>query len=661
MSIQREIVVIFLVSSLALSSCGPIYNALNADRSTTASLSEIAGLVEIQNPDGNAFFPAADGNVLQVDGKVRTGEDGRLRLDLPTGTFVRVGPESLLTLETNETTDNGLHTVLTLEASQAWVMLNGGSLEIRTAAGTARVLGSYMVVQIDPLTQDVKVHCLEGSCQAENTTAKTDLKTGEGSILYAPDPNGGTPPPAPQVDLLTQEDYDKFLANVPEAEPVVAEVIETIKATATAKPPVDPPPASVDPASCFQLSQPASGSEISSSESAAFDWNDQANAYKYILTLVKPNGEQTTHLAWESSLSLSSADLPVAGSYSWQVTAYDSNIQPICSAGPWTFTRPSAPPPPEAGECFHLLSPADGSELPASGEVNFTWEEQPNRLKFIFSLISPSGNELDSKIFTNSYSRNMEEHPAEGSYLWFVTAYDSNYQTICTAGPWTFTKPASPIEFTPTPGDCVTLLTPADGSAFSGAKKVDFTWTEYPGAYKYIISFKPPSSPANTFLAWEPHHVRYVESFPEGGTYRWWITVKDSNLNELCTSQSFTFSKEDTSYLYPTAPAGGDSGGGGGGGSFWGQYGPTGAQSSCVTLNFGVSTSVEGTIKLVFSYTNPTPDGNVDDHFAIGSGPGSGSLSTNNFKTHSGPVYYRYAVYNGTYVQDSAMYSFSCP
>jgi len=153
MSIQREIVVIFLVCSLALSSCGPILNALNlnAQESPTASLSEVAGLAEIQNPGDNAFSAAAVGNLLSVDGQVRTGADGRLRLDLSSGTFVRIEPVSLLTLETNESTDSGLHTVLTLEASQVWVMLNGGSLEIRTAAGTARVLGSYMDVQIDPL------------------------------------------------------------------------------------------------------------------------------------------------------------------------------------------------------------------------------------------------------------------------------------------------------------------------------------------------------------------------------------------------------------------------------------------------------------------------------------------------------------------------------
>jgi len=238
-----------------------------------------------------------------------------------------------------------------------------------------------------------------------------------------------------------------------------------------------------------------------------------------------------------------------------------------------------------------------------------------------------------------------------------VTAYDSTIRPICTAGPWTFTK-QGPAEPTPTatsePGSCVTLLSPANGVDFPGPARVDFTWTAYPGAYKYIITFKPPSTAASNFLAWTPLHTRYVESFYEGGTYQWWVTVKDGNVHDICTSQVFTFTKPET--VVPTQPSGSSTG------LFWNQNGPTGSQSSCGSLGFSVKTSnpTGGMIKLIYS-SKTVPDGNVDPHIVIGNSgaqSGSGSLSlSDNGQT----IYWRFAIYDGVYTHDSNIYHFTCP
>jgi hypothetical protein len=298
-----------------------------------------------------------------------------------------------------------------------------------------------------------------------------------------------------------------------------------------------------------------------------------------------------------------------------------------------------------------LTTPADEIELGEEGEVTFSWTEQPGRLKYIFTLYSPRGrNEISRKVYTNSLTLDLSEIPVGGEYLWQVTAYDTNYRPMCTAGPWAFTKPGTAVP-TPEPGSCVELLYPADGTYFEGSNAVDFTWTEYPGAYKYIISFKPPSTGVSNFLAWTPSHLRFVESFTQAGTYQWWVTVKNQELQDICTSAVFTFSKPDTSYLIPPPPEGG-------GGQFSGQTGPMGAQASCSALHFGVTTSLSGTIKLIYA----TDAGFSDQgYWAIGEGPGTASV-TKDFSSCTGKtIYWRYAIYNGGWIYDSYVGSFSCP
>ncbi len=657
-------VFLFVVSALLLASCGGTPATTSSSIATatptipsaldlTAVLSESQGTVEIKNADQPDFSAAADGMRVQVQGQVRTGTDSRVRLDLSTGTIVRVAPESLFTLQANEEQDGSLLTRLMLEAGQVWVILHGGQLEVETPSGVASVRGSFMSVWVDPLTGDVWVTCLEGWCQAENPTAALEMVAGEGASLYHWDAAGALPPPPPELRYLSQQEIDQFLANNPEAQQVMDTIIATASALPTLAPTLTPTPL----ASCFELGLPANGAALSTDGLIQFDWNDQPGAYKYIIAITKPNGAEKSQIVWRSSAQIDPSELPLAGAYQWTVTAFDSNIQPICTAGPWTFTKPASATPTPAAGCFTLTSPADGATLPGSGPVTFTWGEQPGRYKFIITITKPTGEEISLISWANNYTKNMELLPEGGTYQWKVTAYDSTIQPICSAGPWTFTKPGTTVSIpivSPVPASCVTLLTPANGADFPGPARVDFTWSAYPGAYKYIITFKPPSTPAVSLLAWTPTHTRYIESLIEGGTYQWWVTVKNSNIQDICTSQIFTFTKPET--VAPTQPPGS------GAGLFWNQNGPTGQQASCGSLSFSVNTNnpTNGMVKVVYSQ-NSVPDGNVDPHIVLGNVGTTAYNGTLSLPANGQTVFWRFAIFDGAYTYDSGIYNFTCP
>ena len=84
--------------------------------SLSATLKEITGTVTIKQSGASSFSPASIGMELQPNGSIQTGEDGRARLDLSTGTIIRVAPSSLFTLTSNQPSNGSLSTQLNLKA-----------------------------------------------------------------------------------------------------------------------------------------------------------------------------------------------------------------------------------------------------------------------------------------------------------------------------------------------------------------------------------------------------------------------------------------------------------------------------------------------------------------------------------------------------------------
>jgi hypothetical protein len=176
----------------------------------SAILSEISGKVEIKPAGQDAFTSANTDSFLDENGQVQTGDDGRVRLDLSTGSIIRVAPTSLFILTSNESTEGGLKTTLELTLGRLFIILNSGSLEVQTPSGTAGVRGSYMMVEVDSAMQDVLITCLEGNCSAENPAGSVNFTSGFRSVLLHQDPVTGTYT-APVVTPMLDEDYQKWI------------------------------------------------------------------------------------------------------------------------------------------------------------------------------------------------------------------------------------------------------------------------------------------------------------------------------------------------------------------------------------------------------------------------------------------------------------------
>lgn len=190
-----------------------------------AHIPELQGGVQAKRPADVDFLAAFVGMTLQSLSQVRTLDDGRARLDLSTGTIIRITPNSLFTLTVQNPDPVDLLVRLKLTVGQLFIILKGGSVEVETPSGVASVRGSFMSVVIDPKTGDALVQCLEGSCQLKTRAGSFDLSTGRKARLqFSPE---GAAPLAPVFDVLTESDIQNWLLNSPEAN----SVRDVVKAT----------------------------------------------------------------------------------------------------------------------------------------------------------------------------------------------------------------------------------------------------------------------------------------------------------------------------------------------------------------------------------------------------------------------------------------------
>lgn len=205
---MKSVLHIIFLLLLLLSACGS-GSVSGEERQATFTLV----LNEVQaRADANADLkPAALGDVLQVGGQAQSGETGRARLDLePEGTVVRIGPNTLFTLEALEQDTASPFARLELLFGQIWVILAEGSLEVETPYGLAAVRGSYMSVAFDE-SQGMIVTCLEGHCSLANEAGTVELTDGQSSSI----PQSDEPPSPPQE--MEEEEYQEWQQASPEA------------------------------------------------------------------------------------------------------------------------------------------------------------------------------------------------------------------------------------------------------------------------------------------------------------------------------------------------------------------------------------------------------------------------------------------------------------
>lgn len=145
----------------------------------SAQLNEVLGVVQVQVDPETANAPGYNGMALNVGGQVTTEDDSRARVDLSTGTIVRVGPNTVFTLNALEQTDDGPLVRVRIVVGQVWVILNGGLFEADTPSGVASVRGSYISVYVDPVTNTVFITCLEGDCALRTNAGVLNLVAGQ--------------------------------------------------------------------------------------------------------------------------------------------------------------------------------------------------------------------------------------------------------------------------------------------------------------------------------------------------------------------------------------------------------------------------------------------------------------------------------------------------
>lgn len=352
MNTKPKYLLLLVALSLIFASCKP----KTTSPLLSASLSELTGKVDIKQAGTDTFAPASADSPLEVNGQVQTGDDGRVRLDLSSGTIVRVAPFSLFTLTSNDEVEGGLATKIKLELGKIFIILNGGSADVETPSGVASVRGSHMEVEVDPETLNVYVICLDGDCSASNEAGTVNFTQGEKTILFQRDPISGNWT-LPNVEPMTPEDFQEWLDENPEVKELYDQAMATVTAlaqpTSTSTPTASPTPVSVIPpadtsSACFKIVKPGSGTIFTVNKGkVTFEWTSQDGAGYYVVSISDAQGGTETLDTTETSMTKYIEIFPDGGSYEWSVTAYKENGEEICTTKPASFSKPEGDPTPE--------------------------------------------------------------------------------------------------------------------------------------------------------------------------------------------------------------------------------------------------------------------------------------------------------------------------
>jgi len=327
----------------------------------SVALSEIQGTVGVKPPESADFRPATGDTVLTERGQVKTGGDGRVRLDLSDGTIFRMAPMSLFELVSNQSTDQGLVIRLSLELGRLFIVLKGGSLDVETPSGVASVRGSFMMVEVNPDTLDVTVTCLEGHCEASNPAGKVQFGAGQKSLLLHRDPTSGQYS-APNVEPMTEEDYQKWLEGSPEARTLAQQGLASLPSIPSPEPSPTPKPAPApsdtpfpaaptkaaaapaDLGPCMNLVSPSNDQVVDYNDPVVFQWTSKVQAAKYVLTLHYPDGTFIFFETTDTQLTRYFDEMRGSVNFSWDVAALDSNGNEMCKSPTGSFTKPAPQP-----------------------------------------------------------------------------------------------------------------------------------------------------------------------------------------------------------------------------------------------------------------------------------------------------------------------------
>ncbi|MFZ2097445.1 MAG: FecR family protein [Anaerolineales bacterium] len=216
-----KIGIIVLLSLVAIAIIGVLIFVALPTRANiidfSAKLSEILGVVEVRNSEQDQYNPVNNGFILKKVMQLQTKEESRVRLDLSSGSIIRLGQMTVFSLDPPNPLSNGVLSNIELQVGRVWIVLKGGSLEVNTPRGIASVRGSYMSVWVKSSSDDIIVCCLEGSCTYQNDGGIVYLTTGQ--KIISSDTNV-----KPTAQPMDQADMQDWRDNSPESSAIVSQV-----------------------------------------------------------------------------------------------------------------------------------------------------------------------------------------------------------------------------------------------------------------------------------------------------------------------------------------------------------------------------------------------------------------------------------------------------
>ena len=150
----------------------------------SAAITEMENTVEARASISGEYAPVTAGQILFAGGAVRTGDDGRARLDLiPDSTIIRIAPNTIFSIPELTEQENEPSTLLELFIGQIYILLSGGELQVKTPSGVAAVRGSMLGVSYDPKTGAMTATCLDGHCSLQCKAGRIDLVGGQAADI----------------------------------------------------------------------------------------------------------------------------------------------------------------------------------------------------------------------------------------------------------------------------------------------------------------------------------------------------------------------------------------------------------------------------------------------------------------------------------------------
>ncbi len=104
----------------------------------------------------------------------------------------------------------------------------------------------------------------------------------------------------------------------------------------------------------------------------------------------------------------------------------------------------------EVEGCVELLAPENNADLPAEGEILFSWTAHDSAESYSLNFIFPDELTLSfnsTETTKNRYMDGFSMHPAynqRGEHQWNVTILNAAGEEICSSDFFTFTKPQTP-------------------------------------------------------------------------------------------------------------------------------------------------------------------------------------------------------------------------